>query len=260
VWLGWEIVLIIFLTFNLSFAILLDNLVWAFLCACCMVAQVYRYRRVSGLVQRQQTRWVVYGVFLIITTVVTLEVPSFLFPALGPGSLYSLVSWYAILLAFIPFPLTIGIAILRYRLWDIDTLINRTLVYGTLTVLLALVYVGIILLLQPLFYIFIGRNSSFGLVVSTLAVVALFNPLRKRIQTLIDRRFYRSKYLAEQTLQALSLTLRDEMDLKRLQEELLGVVYKTIQPTDVSLWLCNPASLHAQNRQQIPRIDEKERP
>jgi hypothetical protein len=271
IWIGWEVVFVILSVRHLSLGgmqgfpggvqdpSLANNLVWAALCACCMIAQIYRYKRASGAVQRQQTRWVVYGVFLLITTVVTLEVPVFLFPALGPGSLYSLLSWYGIVLAFIPFPLTIGFAILRSRLWDIDIIIKRTLVYGLLTVALALIYFGCIVLLQSLFHALTGQGSSVALVGSTLAIAAIFRPLHKSIQTMIDRRFYRSKYLAEQTLQAFSSTLRDEMDLNHLQEELIKVVYETIQPAHVSLWLRNPVTSYSQKTQLLPQITEKER-
>jgi len=259
VWLGWQTVFIIFYPTHSSFSIMLNTLVWACICMCYMVAQIYRYTRVSGPVQRQQTRWVVYGVSLTVITVIGLEVPSLFIPTFEPGSLYRLLSWYGILLAFIPFPLTTGLAILRSRLWDIDIVINQTVVYGLLTVALALVYFGSIVILQSLFHPFIGDGSPFAPIGSTLAIATLFQPLHKSIQTIIDRRFYRSKYLAEQTLQAFSTTLRDEMDLNHLHKELLEVVYETIQPAHISLWLLNPTPLHSQNTQTLPQLNEKER-
>jgi hypothetical protein len=142
-------------------------------------------------------------------------------------------------------PLSIGFSILRYRLWDIDLLINRTLVYGTLTVLLAVVYVGGIFVLQQFLSIFTAQDSGVVIVGSTLAILALFRPLRLRIQKTIDRRFYRSKYDALRTLAAFNAVLRDEVDLERLTELLLDVVEETIQPKHVSLWLRKPEAVRA---------------
>jgi hypothetical protein len=131
----------------------------------------------------------------------------------------------------------VGIAVLKYRLYDIDLLINRTLVYGALTALLVGVYVGSIVVLQGLLRALTGQESQLAIVASTLAVAALFNPLRRRIQSFIDRRFYRRKYDARKTLEAFSAKLRDETDLETLNNELVGVVRETMQPAHVSLWL-----------------------
>ena len=153
--------------------------------------------------------------------------------------------WYvwvtnAILTAVTPgVPISIGIAILRYRLYDIDILINRTLVYATLTVSLAAIYFGGVTATQALFRSITGQQELPQLVVvaSTLVIAALFNPLRRRIQSFIDRRFYRRKYDARKTLEGLSLKLRDETDLEALSEDLIGVARETMQPAHVSLWL-----------------------
>ena len=136
-------------------------------------------------------------------------------------------------------PISIGIAILRYRLYDIDTLINRTLVYGSLTVLLAVVYFGGVTATEALFRTLTGQQKlpQLAVVVSTLVIAALFNPLRLRIQAFTDRRFYRSKYDAAKTLEAFSAKLRDETDLDALSNDLVGVVRETMQPAHVSLWL-----------------------
>ena len=141
------------------------------------------------------------------------------------------------MLSFAGVPVAIGFAVLKYRLYDIDLLINRTLVYGALTATLVAVYVGSIVMLQGLLRALIGQESQLAIVASTLAVAALFNPLRHRIQAFIDRRFYRRKYDARKTLEAFSATLRDETDLNALSDDLVGVVRETMQPAHVSLWL-----------------------
>ena len=141
------------------------------------------------------------------------------------------------MLSFAGVPVAIGFAVLKYRLYDIDLLINRTLVYGALTATLVAVYVGSIVMLQGLLRALIGQESQLAIVASTLAVAALFNPLRHRIQAFIDRRFYRRKYDARKTLEAFSSTLRDETDLEALSEDLVGVVRETMQPAHASLWL-----------------------
>jgi hypothetical protein len=147
------------------------------------------------------------------------------------------VSLVLVMVGVVGLPVAVGIAILRYRLYNIDLLINRTLVYGSLTVVLALVYSGSVVLFQEFFRILTGSDSQLAVVVSTLAIAALFQPLRRRIQASIDRRFYRRKYDARKTLEAFSAKLREETDLDSLSGDLTGVVKETMQPAHVSLWL-----------------------
>jgi hypothetical protein len=203
-----------------------------------VIAQMYRYRYVSTLVQRQQTKWVVYGFTANIVVSVLVFLPKLIFPR----SLFPLVFLPVFICASLLYPFTIGIAILRYRLWDIDLIINRTLVYGTLTVTLALVYFGLIISLQSFVHLVTGTISEQPLVIvaSTLAIAALFQPLRRHIQRVIDRRFYRRKYDAARIVAAFSATLRHEVDLSQLREQLMMVIEETMQPTHVSLWVRPP--------------------
>jgi hypothetical protein len=208
-----------------------------------VVAQIYRYVRVSGPVQRQQTKWVVFGLAATSVVILGRDVPLLLFPAVSASSVpYFLLSTYAYPLGLLLIPLTLGIAILRYQLWDVDALINKALVYGLLTGLLAAMYAGFIIGLESLIGASTGQvaNNPLVLVISTLAIAALFQPLRKRLQHSIDRRFYRRKYDAEKTLAAFSATLREALDLAQVREQLLAVVQETMQPASVSLWLWQP--------------------
>jgi hypothetical protein len=189
---------------------------------------VFRYRRAGGI-ERQQIKWFAYAAILFGGSIVF---GGFLGQDL-PGI------WDALFetVTFVPLYVAVGVAILRYRLYDIDVLINRTLVYGSLTMMLAAVYVGSVVLLQGLIRSLTGQESTLAVVASTLVIAALFNPLRRRIQSFIDRRFYRNKYDARRTLEAFSAKLRDETDLDALNAELVGVVRETMQPAHVSLWL-----------------------
>ncbi len=201
-------------------------------------AQLYRYWHPSSLIERQQTRLVVFAIVITMLADVGFSSPLFSFSR----SVYTITSVGLYSIGLYLFPLAIGVAVLRYRLWDIDILINRTWVYGTLTVSLALVYVVLVIGLGSLVRLFTGQVSQSPIVIvaSTLAIYALFNPLRHRIQAVIDRRFYRRKYDAAKTVEAFSATLRNEVDLNQLRENLLNVVQETMQPAHVSLWLRSP--------------------
>ena len=199
-------------------------------------AQIYRYRRVSTPAQRQQTRWVVFGIVAALGGLCVLIVLDLIIPS---GVLSSLLGSTVLFLLASLIPLSIGIAILRYQLFDIDVIINRTLVYGLLSAILASVYFGGVVASQAFFRAVTGQEQQpqLAIVVSTLAIAALFNPLRRRIQSFIDRRFYRRKYDAAKTLEAFSASLRDETDLEQLSQELLSVVQATMQPEHATLWL-----------------------
>jgi hypothetical protein len=215
----------------------LFNLLFFIFFACIVGAQVYRYRRVSSPVQRQQTKWVVFATAVTIIVGLGLIGPALLLPSLSPP--YILLAETVSTLFAPIIPISVGMAILRYRLWEIDTIINKALVYGTLTVMLAVIYAGLVIGLQTLLRLFLGQEAQSSVVIvgSTLAIAGMFQPLRFYIQKLIDRRFYRRKYDAAKTLEAFSATLRSEVDLSQLREHLLNVVQETMQPAHVSLWL-----------------------
>jgi hypothetical protein len=193
----------------------------------CLISLVVRFWRAQGI-QRQQIKWFAYAIAVTLTVQV---LSSYLYD----GPIAALLS----LLVAPSVPTAVGIAVLRYRLYDIDILINRTLVYGSLTAMLAAVSFGGVAATQAIFRTLTGQEQQpqLAIVVSTLVIAALFNPLRRRIQAFIDRRFYRRKYDARKTLEAFSAKLRDETDLDALNEDLVGVVRETMQPAHVSLWL-----------------------
>jgi hypothetical protein len=198
---------------------------------------VYRYRRVSSAEQRRQTRWVVFGVALAIAGSFVFQLPVDLQWIGGDTPFVLLLFNIGFTASFLLIPLSVGVAVLRSHLFDIDVLINRTLVYGALTVMLALVYFGGVVGLQRLLSPIVGESNQLATVASTLAIAALFNPLRHRVQTFVDRRFYRKKYDARKTLEGFSAKLREETDLDALNSDLLEVVSETMQPSHVSLWL-----------------------
>ncbi len=206
-----------------------------------MLAQIYRYLRRSTPVERQQIKWIV---LLLAVTAVTIPINLVLGRYVqaqpsGPGFLLSDIIDHMIgLLLGIGIPLVFGIAIFQYRLWEIDVIIRRTLVYGALTATLFAAYFASVVVLQEVFQVITGQHQSpIATVISTLGIAALFTPLRRRIQNAIDRRFYRRKYDAEKTLAAFSASLREEVDLGQLSDHLLAVVEETVQPESVSLWL-----------------------
>jgi hypothetical protein len=206
-------------------------------------AQAYRYRREASALQRQQAKVFAFGFGATFTLYMAAIAPYILWPAVrAPGWPYFV---YGLLyvplltrLAYVLVPLIIGFAVLRYRLWDIDLIIRRTLIYGLVTTALAAVYAGTVVALQPVFALITGqRQSQLSTVISTLAIAALFGPLRGGIQRAIDRRFYRRKYDAGQALAAFSGRLMEEVDVSHLSAQLVEVVGDTLQPTHVSLWL-----------------------
>jgi hypothetical protein len=201
-------------------------------------AQTYRYRHVSGPVQRQQTKWIALSLGLIFSVLAL----GFILPSLFIDTANAWFAWAA--LATMPvillFPVSVAVAILRHRLYDIDRLLSRTLTYGLLTIVLGVLYAGAVVVLgqalNPR-----GEDSTLAVAASTLLVAALFQPLRRRIQGAVDRQFNRRRYDAANTIDDFSNRLREQIDLDTLSAELLGVVDQTMQPTKASLWLRSPA-------------------
>ena len=192
-----------------------------------------RLRRSRG-VERQQVKWFAYAEVVLVIGTITAYIIS---EAKSVPWWVPSVGFLLTMVGIAGWPIGVAIAILWHRLYDIDLLINRTLVYATLTVSLLTVYFGGIVVLQRLFVLLTGQKSTLAVVASTLAIAALFMPLRRRIQSLIDRRFYRRKYDARKTLEAFSARLRNEPDLEALSDDLVGVVRETMQPAHVSFWL-----------------------
>jgi hypothetical protein len=195
--------------------------------------------RHAGPIERQQIKWFAYTTAVAISGIV---LKNTVYPVVG----VTLVWWAGFVLTVVGLagnPIGMGVAILRYRLYQIDHIINRTLVYGSLTAVLALVYVGSVVVLQGVLRILTGQESQLAVVVSTLAIAGLFIPLRRGMQSFVDRRFYRRKYDATKTLEAFGAKLKDETNLDAVSNNLVGVVRETMQPTHVSLWLRPPAEV-----------------
>jgi len=212
-----------------------------------LAAQAVRYRR-AGSRQRARTKWVLLVIAGACAGYACVYLPGMLLPASGrAGLIYDLFGVSVFWLLALPIPVALIVAMLRYRLFDVNVLINRTIVYGSLTAALLIVYVGSVVLLQTLFRTLIGSESQLAIVASTLAIAALFSPLRSRIQSFVDRRFYREKYDAARTLESFSARLRNETDLDALGTDLIAVVTETMQPEHTSLWLRQGQRLHVTN-------------
>ena len=201
------------------------------------IALVARFWHSRG-VERQQLKWFVSsGVVVALTSILISFVVFFLGEENFRSQVLLTILFPMLILALCGIPISIGIALLRYRLYEIDILINRTLVYGSLTVVLAASYEGGIVMLQHLFVALTGQESRLAVVASTLVIAALFEPLRRRIQDFVDRRFYRRKFDAAKSLDAFGTRLRQETDIQTINDDLIMVVRETIQPAHVSLWL-----------------------
>jgi hypothetical protein len=251
-WFGWGVSFL--LVHARPVAYLLDNAVWLTMLASVVVAQSYRYRYRSTLIHRQQTKWAVLGGALTTLLLVGLTLPRLFLPLVKQSdSLYTFVTGPLYPLGTLLVSFSLALAIFRYRLFDVDTLINRTLVYGSLSLILAALYFSLVLGAQVVTERLSGQNEpAIILVASTLLIAALVNPVRHRLQVIVDRRFYRSKYDAEKVLSVFSETLRNEVDLSHLREQVLAVVQETMQPTQVSLWL---RSLEAHSEEASYRLD-----
>jgi hypothetical protein len=204
------------------------------------VSLILRYRRSGGEV-REQIKWIALAgsfVGLLLSIVLGVLIVAELMRGIGGSTpLWLRGLLFVMILSFTGVPVAIGFAVLRYRLYEIDLLINRALVYVSLTATLAAFYLGGVVLLQRLFVLLTGQRSALAVVASTLLIAALFSPLRRLVQALVDRRFYRRKYDAAKTLEAFSARLRDGTDLETLSGDLVGVASRTVQPAHVSLWL-----------------------
>jgi hypothetical protein len=211
-----------------------------FLCILASAASlVLRFLR-SGGEEREQIKWLAFAASILgLVGFSSFVIPGIIVPDAtgGANRLWENLLEDAVTLSFAGVPVAVGVAVLKYRLYDIEVVINRTLVYGTLTATLVALYFGGIVVLQRVFVFLTGQKSTLAVVASTLLIAALFNPLRRRIQSFIDRSFYRRKYDARKTLEAFSAKLRDETDLESLTNDLVGVVRETMQPAHVSLWL-----------------------
>jgi hypothetical protein len=218
-----------------------------------ILAQLSRYRQISKPHRRRQMRWVVFSISSAALSFAVYYVPRTLLPSAGqpslPSAIYNAVGVPLLLSFVLLIPLSYVFSLVRHHMFDIEVLINRTLVYGTSTAILALVYFGLIFALQSLLRGLINQQNDVAIVVSTLAIAALFQPLRRRLQNIVDRRFYRRKYDAAKTIAAFSSRLRQEVDLDTLQQQLLAVVQETMQPSHVSLWVRQPGRIETRSHQ-----------
>ena len=242
-WLRWFLLLALIVAAVMSFVrIPFDFLYFFAVMTTLIVAQIYRYARVSTPLQRQQTKWVILAIALVIISEMGSLLPVLFIAELGqPDSIYFLIADPITNILIALCAVAFAFAILRYRLYDVDVIIRRTLIYGSLTVILAAVYVAGVIGVQSIVNGIAhtsGRPASPVLIViTTLLIAALFQPLRRRLQRFIDRRFYRGKYDTRKTLETFSATLRQEVDLSMLTGRLVEVVTETMQPEHVSLWL-----------------------
>jgi hypothetical protein len=200
---------------------------------------IYRYVRVFSPSKRQQAKWLLFGFGGLFVVIILYDLIAYLVPGLAtPDSLYLLAGGTLSMVTFLLIPLSVAMAILRAGLWEIDVIIRRTLVYSTLTLFLVLLYWGLVLAFGSLLRAVLGQQQNpLVIVASTLVIAALFQPLRRGVQRVIDRRFYRRKYDAARTLAAFSANLRSEVDLDQVREQLVATVQETMQPTHISLWL-----------------------
>jgi hypothetical protein len=214
---------------------------WFIMSVLGVITQVYRYLHISDLIQHQQTKWVAIGLAAIMLGFATNAY--FLYASsqstgLSKGML-NLVRAALVNLCMILLPICLALSVFRYQLWDIDVIIRRTLIYGLLTVVMGVIYLVAIIGLQGIFSFVSGQQSTAALVLSTLAIAALFNPLRRRVQDFIDRRFFRRKYNAEQVLAEFAIAARNETDLAVLKSRLMNIAIGAMQSEQVSLWLTN---------------------
>lgn len=244
----WLITVFIFFLINLAASLpgreaLYESVqpLWVIMLLVSIGTQIYRYRSVSGQSERQQTKWVISAFLLTFLVLGTLLLPWLLLPSnrnLGfEGALAEIIPLVIGTFAFSVIPLGIGFSILRYRLWDIDIIIRRTVQYAVVTAVLLLVYFGSVTLLQSVLTGLTGSQSPLVIVLSTLLIAALFNPLRRRVQAFIDRRFFRRKYDAQQVLAQFAKTVRDEVELELLTAEINTVLQNTVQPSNISFWV-----------------------
>jgi hypothetical protein len=240
-WVCLVLIITIGITFLASFIVAWHLLIFLFMCVGVGVGcMIYRYRRVASPVQRQQIKWVAFGLAVVSSGVIAWILFDIFLPPAQPSPTRTLlvaITFPIIAIASTFLPISVAIALVRYQLWDVDILIRRTLQYSVLTGLLAFVYFGLVVLLQSLFDLLNSQQSPIVIVISTLVIAALFAPLRQRVQAVIDRRFYRKKYNAQQVLAQFAQTARDEVEMEALAAELTHVIQETMQPKTLILWL-----------------------